>query len=80
MGIAAIAAGKLPVPFRTRQISPSAFLTVLSCESTWELWIAAMLTTLFFKKKSVDGRENREITVKRVLSDFRYEKKQIAYL
>jgi len=39
-----------------------------------------MLTTLFFKKKSVDGRENREITVKRVLSDFRYEKKQIAYL
>ena len=42
MGIAAIAAGKLPVSFRTRQISPSAFLTVLSCASTWELRIAAM--------------------------------------
>ncbi len=49
MGIAAIARGKLPVSFRTRQISPSAFLTVLSCASTWELRIAAMPTTLFEK-------------------------------
>lgn len=54
MGIAAIAAGKLPDSFRTRQISSPAFLIVLSCASTWELRIAAMLTTLFFKpfKKS----------------------------
>ncbi len=43
MGIAAIAAGQLPVSFRTRQISPPAFLIVLSCASAWELWIAAML-------------------------------------
>ncbi len=46
MGIAAIAAGKLPDSFRTRQISPSAFLTVLSCASTWELRIAAMFVFL----------------------------------
>ena len=52
MGIAAIAAGKLPVSFRTRQISPPAFLMVLSCASTWELRIAAMLIS------------NREITNK----------------
>ena len=46
MGIAAIAAGKLPDSFRTRQISPSAFLTVLSCASAWELRIAAMSVNL----------------------------------
>ena len=46
MGIAAIAAWKLPDSFRTRQISPPAFLTVLSCASTWELRIAAMLINL----------------------------------
>jgi hypothetical protein len=51
MGIAAIATGKLPDPFRTRQISPSAFLTVLSCESTWELWIAAMSVSLLFNAR-----------------------------
>ena len=42
VGIAAIAAGKLPDSCRTRQISPPAFRTVLSCASTWELRIAAM--------------------------------------
>ena len=47
IGIAAIAAGKLPVPSRTRQISPSASLTVLSCASTRELRVAAMPCSSF---------------------------------
>jgi hypothetical protein len=51
MGIAAIAAGKLPDSFRTRQISLPAFLTVLSCASTWELRIAAMPAFLLGKEK-----------------------------
>lgn len=36
-GVAAIAAGKLPFPSRTRKISLSTFHTVLKCESLWEL-------------------------------------------
>jgi hypothetical protein len=35
--VAAIAAGKLPFPSRTRKISLSTFYTVLKCESLWEL-------------------------------------------
>ena len=50
-GVAAIAAGKLPFPSRTRKISLSTFHIVLKCESLWELWIAATslkLTFLYF--------------------------------
>jgi hypothetical protein len=46
VSVAAIAEGILLYPSRTQQISLPTFLTVLRCESPWELWIAAMLTWL----------------------------------
>ena len=38
---AAIAAGQLPYPSRTRKISPPAFRSVLECASLWEIRFAA---------------------------------------
>lgn len=47
LGVAAIAAGKLPYPSRTRKISPSTFHVVLKCESLREPWNAATSPTCF---------------------------------
>ena len=48
VSVAAIAEGKFLYPSRTQKISLPTFLTVLRCESPWELWIAAMLTLPFY--------------------------------